>query len=122
MEIGLVIAEDDRYNPEPDVTVIDFDVSPDEIYASKFYFVAEVLSPNDKPSVLAAKLSYYQAHPTCIGVIFVYQDRIEALLHAREQNWTEHRLEKPSDRIAIPLIGDIGALAELYRETRLRMS
>jgi Uma2 family endonuclease len=55
MEIGLVISEDDGYNPEPDVTVIDFDVSPDEIYASKFYFVAEVLSPNDKPPVLAAK-------------------------------------------------------------------
>ena len=118
-EIGLVVPEDDTFNPEPDVTVIDADTELGQIYATRFYFVVEVRSPNDKGWVLDAKLKYYSNHPSCLGVMFVNQDRIAAELYLRTNNWLKADLSQPDDRIDIPEIGDIGALAELYRRTRL---
>ena len=118
-EIGVLLAGDDKYNPEPDVTVIDKTVQLDQIYATKFHFVAEVLSPNDKPKVLAAKLAYYKAHSSCIGVMFVRQDKVEAHLHVRDRKWKTLTLGKAGDRMDIPGIGDIGPLNEIYRDTPL---
>ena len=119
MEIGLLVPEDDTFNPEPDVTVIDADTEPGQIYATKFYFVVEVRSPNDRDWVLEAKLRYYNQHANCIGVMFVNQDQIAAELYLRANNWQKADLSQPDDRIDIPEIGDIGPLAELYRRTRL---
>jgi Uma2 family endonuclease len=118
-EIGLVVPEDDTFNPEPDVTVIDADTELGQIYATRFYFVVEVRSPNDRGWVLDAKLKYYSNHRSCLGVLFVNQDRIMAELYLRSNNWQKVDLSLPEDRIAIPEIGDIGPLAELYRRTRL---
>jgi Uma2 family endonuclease len=118
-EIGLVVPEDDTFNPEPDVTVIDADTELGQIYATRFYFVVEVRSPNDKGWVLEAKLRYYSNHASCSGVMFVNQDRIAAELYLRADNWSKADLSQPDDRIDIPGIGDIGPLAELYRRTRL---
>lgn len=119
MEIGVLLPDDDKFNPEPDVTVIDSDIEAGQLYATRFYFVAEVRSTNDRPRVLTAKLGYYQAHANCLGVLFAQQDRIEADLHVRGKGWTSRTLNMPEDRIVLPVIGDIGALAELYRYTPL---
>jgi Uma2 family endonuclease len=118
-EIGLLLPDDDKYNPEPDVTVIDADIAIGQIYAERFYFVAEVLSGSDKPAVLNAKLAYYKEHPPCRGVLFVRQDRIEAELFVRDAAWVSQRMLDPAGRIVIPAIGDIGPLAGLYRHTPL---
>lgn len=128
-EIGVLLANDDRYNPEPDVTVIDTAIGIDQIYAERFYFVAEVLSNSnrpeqragaDKPIVLATKLAYYQAHDDCRGVLIVRQDVVEADLHIRgDGRWVCHELRDPAARIVIPDIGDIGRLGDLYRHTPL---
>ena len=119
MEIGVLLPDDDRFNPEPDVTVIDADIEMGQLFATRFYFVAEVLSPSDRPHVLTAKLGYYQAHPNCVGVIFVRQDRIEAELHGRTDGWQVRKLQRRNDRIDIPVIGDIGPLEALYQHTPL---
>jgi Uma2 family endonuclease len=118
-EIGLLLPEDDKYNPEPDVTVIDTDISLGQIYATRFYFVAEVLSGSDKPIVLDLKLAFYQQHGSCRGVLFVEQDRVAAEFHARNETWQVTELGEPTDRIVIPDIGDIGSLGQLYRHTPL---
>jgi Uma2 family endonuclease len=127
-EIGVLLPADEKFNPEPDVTVIDAAIEFDQIYAERFYFVAEVLSNSDrperragsdKPIVLAAKLDYYRAHEACRGVLIVRQDVVEAELHTRAGSWSSATLESPTDRIVIPDIGDIGALCELYRHTPL---
>ena len=128
-EIGVLLADDDRYNPEPDVTVIDTEIEIGQFYADRFYFVAEVLSDGnrpeqsaeaDKPVVLAKKLGYYQRHEHCRGVLIVRQDVVEADLHTRTPSgWTRHELRTPADRIVIPDIGDIGRLGDLYRHTPL---
>lgn len=128
-EIGVLVADDDRYNPEPDVTVIDTEIEIGQFYAERFYFVAEVLSDSnrpeqsadaDKPIVLAKKLGYYQRHEHCRGVLIVRQDMIEADLHVRTSTgWICHELRTHDARIVIPDIGDIGPLADLYRHTPL---
>lgn len=128
-EIGILLPHDERFNPEPDVTVIDTAVEVDQLYAGRFYFVAEVLSNSDrperragadKPIPLAAKLGYYTGHEPCRGVLIVRQDRIEAELHLRTGSaWTARVLADPADRVAIPDIGDIGPLGALYRFTPL---
>lgn len=118
-EIGVLLPEDEKYNPEPDVTVIDQNVELGQIYAEKFYFVAEVLSPNDKAWVLKSKLGYYEAHEHCLGVMFVRQDRIGADLFLRNRGWATLTLAAATDRIDIPGIGEIGPLGALYRDTPL---
>ena len=128
-EIGLLLPKDDRFNPEPDVTVIDTEIAVHQLYAERFYFVAEVLSPSnrpelrtgsDRPVVLAAKLDYYRGHEHCRGVLIVEQERIEARLHVRDgEAWSETLLLEPTAQIVLPDIGDIGTLGELYRHTPL---
>lgn len=119
-EIGLLLTKDDRYNPEPDVVVIDRVYQPGLIYAEHFYFVAEVRSPNDKPVILDLKRAYYQAHEHCRGVPFVDQERIAATLMVRAAGaWSSCDLTDPTAVIDIPDIGTIGALGQLYRSTPL---
>ena len=127
-EIGILLPHDRKFNPEPDVTVIDTNVEIGQIYAERFYFVAEVLSENnrpelfagaDKPIVLAAKLAYYQQQALCHAILIVHQDRIEATLFARDRDFVPHVLKNSADRLDIPEIGDIGSLAGLYRHTPL---
>jgi len=119
LSVSVLPVGEKNHNPTPDVTVIDAAIAIGQVYAERFYFVGEVLSENDKPAVLAAKLAYYQAHDPCVGVMFVRQDRIEAELHIRAKVWTAQLLLDPQARIVIPVIGDIARLADLYRRTPL---
>lgn len=122
-EVRLLLPDNDTYNPEPDVTVIDTKIKADQIYAERFYFVAEILSPNDKPRILELKRAFYQAHEYCRGVMFVKQDRIEAELMVRNGAvWISRKIETTSDAIVIPDIGDIGTLGALYRHTPLHQA
>jgi Uma2 family endonuclease len=121
MEIGVLLPKDERYNPEPDVTVIDRVIAPDQLYAERFYFVAEVHAPSDRPRILDLKRGYYQAHEHCRGCIFVQQDRIEAQLFVRTDGWIEQTLTDPSAKVDIPDIGVIGTLGEIYRHTHLAL-
>ncbi len=119
-EIGLLIPGDEKYNPEPDVVVADAAIAMGEIYAERFYAVVEVLSPNDKDWALNLKLGYYQSFDPCVAILFVEQTRIACQLWRRiDSAWSKAELAQPSDRLVLPEIGDIGALAECYRHTPL---
>lgn len=120
-EVGVWLKGDKTYNPEPDVTVIDTVFLVGQIYVQRFYFVAEVLSENDKKAVLEAKLGYYQAHEHNRCVLFVQQDRVGADQHDRQARggWRRRHLAKPDAALAFPDIGNIGRLGDLYRFTPL---
>ena len=120
-EIGPLIPQDLNFNPEPDVTVIDTEIGIGQLYAERFYFVVEVLSGSDKPWVLRAKLTYYQQHEPCFGVLFVRQDQIAAELFLRNAGWIKADLTVPQARLDLPVIGDIGPLSDLYRFTPLAL-
>jgi Uma2 family endonuclease len=120
-EIGVWLKGDETYNPEPDVTVIDAEIGLGQVYAQRFYFVAEVLSESDKTDVLNAKLAYYKDHAHNRGVLFVHQDCVGAELHARhgKAGWRHKRLTDADAVLTLPEIGAIGRLGEFYRSTPL---
>ena len=120
-EVGVWLKGDEKYNPEPDVTVIDTAFAVGQIYVQRFYLVAEVLSENDKKAVLEAKLRYYQGHKHNRCVLLVRQDRIAAEQHDRQPDgaWRRRHLTKAEAPITCPDIGTIGRLGDLYRFTPL---
>ena len=119
-ESGLLLPGDEKYNPEPDVVVIDAEIELDQLYAERFYFVAEVLSPSDQPAVLDAKVAYYQSHEHNQAILFVRQDQVEATSYSRAgPTWRRRGLKKAQENIAIPEIGIVGTLGELYHQTPL---
>jgi Uma2 family endonuclease len=120
-EVGVWLKGDEKYNPEPDVTVIDTTVALGQIYVQRFYFVAEVLSEGDKKAVLEAKLRYYQDHEHNSCVLFVRQDRVSAVQHDRQTRggWRRRQLTRRGAVLTFPDIGTIGRLGDLYRSTPL---
>ena len=119
-EVGVMVEGDDKYNPEPDVTVIDTSVALGQIYVARFYLVAEVLSDSDKRPVLEAKLRYYQDHEHTRCVLLVHQDRIGAEQYDRVGgSWSRLPLENPQEELTFPDIGTVGRLGDLYRFTPL---
>ena len=119
-EVGVWLKNDEKYNPEPDVTVIDTAVALGQIYVQRFYFVAEVLSESDKKTVLEAKLRYYQEHESNRCVLFVRQDRIGAVQYDRqERSWRRRTLARPGSALTFPDIGTVGRLGDLYKFTPL---
>ena len=120
-EVGVWLKGDEKYNPEPDVTVIDTAVAIGQIYVQRFYFVAEVLSESDKKAVLEAKLRYYQDHEHNRCVLLVRQDRVGAIQHDRQTrgDWRRRQLTRPGAALTFPDIGTVGRLGDLYRFTPL---
>jgi Uma2 family endonuclease len=120
-EVGVWLKGDEKFNPEPDVTVIDAVVAVGQIYVTRFYLVAEVLSDSDKRAVLQAKLAYYQQHRHNRCVLLVRQDRVGAEQYDRQRDgtWKRRILAKAEARLAFPDIGSIGRLGDLYKYTPL---
>ncbi|MFZ1102200.1 MAG: Uma2 family endonuclease [Hyphomicrobiaceae bacterium] len=119
-EAGVLLRGDQKYNPEPDVTVIDTGRPLTQIYAHRFYLVAEVLSARDKKAVVSAKLRYYKDHEHNQCVLFVRQDRIGAEQHTRQGDaWRLRRLSSATTQLSIPDVGIIGRLGDLYEATPL---
>lgn len=120
-EVGVWLKGDEKYNPEPDVTVIDAAIAMGQIYVERFYFVAEVLSENDKKAVLDAKLAYYKEHEHNRCVLFVRQDQVGAQQHDRRNDgiWAQRTLRSPQAPLTFPDIGTVGRLGDLYKHTPL---
>jgi Uma2 family endonuclease len=120
-EVGIWLKGDEKYNPEPDVTVIDTDFVVGQIYVQRFYLVAEVLSESDKKAALEAKLRYYQEHEHNRCVLLVRQDRISAVQYDRQRrgDWRRRQLARPGTALTFPDIGLVGRLGDLYRSTPL---
>jgi Uma2 family endonuclease len=120
-EVGVWLRGDKKYNPEPDVTVIDAAIAMGQIYVERFYFVAEILSENDKKAVLDAKLAYYKEHEHNRCVLFVRQAQIGAQQHDRriDGTWAQRTLRSAQAPLTFPDIGTVGRLGDLYQHTPL---
>src|SRR5262245_29392131 len=120
-EVGVWLKGDEKYNPEPDVTVIDTAFAVGQIYVERFYFVAEVLSESDKKAVLEAKLAYYKEHDHNLCVLLIRQDLVGAEQHDRQSDgsWRQRRLRAAATSLDFQGIGTIGRLGDLYKFTPL---
>ena len=118
-KIGVLLSDNDKYNPEPDITVIDSAISIGQVYAGQFYFVVEVLSGSDRWAFLSSKLEFYSSHESCQGVLFVRQDRIEVELYSRAAGFEKQTIIDKDAIIDVPGLGKIGPLKQFYRSTPL---
>jgi Uma2 family endonuclease len=119
-EVGILLKDDEKYNPEPDVTVFDTSVALGQIYVERFYLVAEVLSESDKKAVLEAKLRYYQDHEQNRCVLFVHQYAVSAEQYDRQgTSWRARQLGDAQAPLTFPDIGTVGRIGDLYKFTPL---
>src|SRR3977135_4249234 len=62
IEIGVRVRGVSNFLPRPDVVVVP-GIAGDEVYAARFFLVAEVLAPSNSKSLIAQKLRLYKGHP-----------------------------------------------------------
>jgi len=116
--IGVNIVSTVPYDPEPDVTVIREDENADPRYADRFYLVAEVLSDSDK-AIIESKRDIYRAHPFCICILLVRQDRAEVMVDRRADDRWHSQVLQSGDELAVPEFGFTCPVSEIYRDTPL---
>ncbi len=117
-DIGVNIVSTVPYDPEPDVAVIREDENPDPRYADRFYLVAEVLSESDK-NVIESKRDIYRAHPSCICILLVRQDRAEIMVDRRTAEGWRTDVLRAADELSLPEFGLLCAVLDVYRDTPL---
>jgi Uma2 family endonuclease len=117
-DIGVNIVSTVPHDPEPDVAVIREDENPDPRYAGRFYLVAEVLSDSDR-GVVESKRDIYRAHPSCLCILLVRQDRVEIAVDRRVGGGWLSQVLTGSDELAVPELGLACAVRDVYRDTPL---
>jgi Uma2 family endonuclease len=116
--IGVNIVSTVPYDPEPDVAVIREDENPDPRYADRFYLVAEVLSESDK-GIIESKRDIYRAHPSCMCILLVRQDRVEITVDRRAADGWRSQVLLAADELAVPEFGLACPVRAVYRDTPL---
>lgn len=109
------------YDPEPDVVVIDSDITEKvgERYVGRFYLVADIVSSSDRP-IIENKRAVYKLHDACKCILTVQQERFEVRIDLRRGvGWTESILNSPDDLIALADFGLRCKVSDLYRGTSL---
>ena len=117
-DIGVNIVSAVPYDPEPDVAVIREDENPDPRYADRFYLVAEVLSESDK-GIIESKRDIYRAHPSCMCILLVSQDRVEITVDRRAADGWRSQVLHAGDDLAVPELGLTCPVSHVYRDTAL---
>ena len=117
-EVGLIVPEAELFRPEADVAVLDA-VADYELYANRFYFVAEVLSDSNTDKDIAVKRQRYLQHPDNLYFVLIEQKRVRAELLGRAAGWQPVMLEGLDAQLDVPEWGFSVPLAALYRGTPL---
>jgi Uma2 family endonuclease len=117
-DIGVNIVSTVPYDPEPDVAVIREDENPDPRYAERFYLVAEVLSESDR-GVIESKREIYRAHPSCLCILLVRQDRVEITVDRRVGDGWVSQMQRASDELDVTEFGLVCPVKDVYRDTPL---
>ncbi|MFL5126373.1 MAG: Uma2 family endonuclease [Microvirga sp.] len=120
-EIGIELSDDSPYRPEPEIAVVDADIDTTRRGVDRFYLIVEVRSESDRERLFASKLDFYKSHPHNRWIVVVEQDRVEAVIHERQDDggWATRRMSRASDRLTFGEIGEVCALGDLYRHTNL---
>jgi Uma2 family endonuclease len=118
---------DDEYRPEPDVLVIDADFTLSQRFVERAYLTAEIVSSTDYEPVagsrepwIAVKRRLYLAHPPCLAVLVVEQNRVEVRIDSRgPAGWSASKLTSLDAELALPDFGLRCSVADLYDGTPL---
>lgn len=116
--IGVNVASDVPYDPEPDVAVIRESENPDPRYARRFYLVAEVLSESDR-DVVDRKRRIYRDQSTCACILLVRQDAVEIIVDERTAGGWRTRVVGEDDELVLAAFGLRCPVSAIYRRTAL---
>lgn len=109
----------ERYDPEPDVVVVDDSENPDERYADRFYLAAEVISKSDDRRQVN-KLHAYRKHLHCRHILLIQQDRVEVVYDQRgDSGWARTVLTRPDDVLRIDEFSLACPLSRIYDRVKL---
>jgi Uma2 family endonuclease len=117
-EVGLIVPEAELFRPEADVAVLDA-MADYESYASRFYFVAEILSDSNTDKDIAVKRQRYLQHPDNLYFVLIDQRRVWAELLARANGWAPIELKGHDAVLGLMEFGFAKPLRDLYRGTPL---
>jgi Uma2 family endonuclease len=126
--IGVVLDELGCYRPEPEIAVVDATIDSEQLHASKFYLVAEVISPSDEVrtrtgTVIDAKIAFYKSHPANRTIVIIRQDVVHVNVHVRaaDGQWPDAPVVLTSldHTIELDEVGPICTLSDLCEGTAL---
>ena len=121
---GLDLGTGD-FRPEPDVGVIDADYDPGQRFVDKAYLLAEVISDTDEVILpgtdrrwIEVKRELYRAHPHCLAVLVIAQDRMEVALDLKvDGRWMSNLLQSGETKLSLRDFGLTCRVADLYDRT-----
>ncbi|MFL5167850.1 MAG: Uma2 family endonuclease, partial [Microvirga sp.] len=98
-EIGIELADDSPYRPEPEIAVVDADIDTTRRGLDRFYLIVEVRSGSDRERLFASKLDFYKSHRHNRWVVVVEQDSVQAAIHERQEggSWAVRTLNRIID-------------------------
>ena len=117
-EIGVRVSGVANFLPRPDVVVFP-EILGDEIYADRFFLVAEVLSPSNTKSLIAQKLRRYKAHPDNLYCVVIDSRRPWLQVHACRSGWVPTTLNDPAAVLDLPEFALRCTVGDLYHRTPL---
>jgi Uma2 family endonuclease len=119
-EVGLMVPDVASFRPEADVAVLENTGEGDEdLYADRFYLVAEVLSESNTDKDIAAKSRRYLQHPLNLYFLLFEQTQVRVEVKARAAGWEPAILETLDAVLELPEWGFRATLLDLYRGTSL---
>jgi Uma2 family endonuclease len=71
--IGIDVANDSRYRPEPELTVVDMDIDPTQKLPRPLLHGRRGRSESDKGGPIEAKVAFYKDHPHTLWIAAIQQ-------------------------------------------------
>jgi Uma2 family endonuclease len=119
---GLGVRVSDRSRPEPDALILPKGgTSLDSLERDRNDVVVafEILSPSTRDRDLRWKRAAYTSLPTVTHYVVIAQDAVEVVVFARDNGFSERRLNALKDVLEFPALGISLSLDEIYRDTGL---
>ena len=120
---GVGVRISDTSLPEPDLFLRPAGTAKRDPYSRETRQVLatfEILSPSTMDRDLRWKKTAYTSLPSLTHYIVVAQDAVDVVVFARETGFAEQRFRSLSDTIALPALGIVLPLSEIYRDTGLQ--
>ncbi|RST85252.1 Uma2 family endonuclease [Aquibium carbonis] len=118
-EFGIRSDEHPDFLAVADVAVVVGQVE-NEVYGSRFFLAAEILSDSNTREAISHKRIVYAASPDCLHVLIVSQKDFAVEVWSRSNDWQGRVFRSPDDLIELSEFGFSCRVADLYRGTPVK--
>ena len=118
-EVGIRSDEHPDFLAVADVAVVDGQVE-NEVYGSRYYLAAEILSDSNTRESISRKRFFYAASAACLHVLIISQKEFAVEVWSRSNDWKGRVLRSSNDLIELPEFGFSCRVDDLYRGTPVK--